>query len=320
MDAKYATTYTTRDQAIQAEIIDAIEAGGIVKDARAEYDIQALADKVLSTIDRDGHDSLYYCCVELDEFWQIVPRYATTSDGHTVIAATDPWADLHSQVDDLMPPMSAEGLDMSVDGVFDHQGLVREVHHLCADLYNLRTKGENYFDHDGGRLDDAYATALGLVGDMFIVLDRLAERRNQPKRVDHEPVSNASGSTPSPTTSGTLRATMAQPTGGTTMSRPASTFPASTFPASTYPARFPAVMKIIKVSDHEVYSATLGIMTPRTLETNWTVYGDPCGHYTWHEDDAMYQNDEDEEAPWITADDVQAWIAKQKEGHDGHSI
>ena len=93
---------------------------------------------------------------------------------------TDPWTDLHDVVDDCMSDGTYGGTaDMSVDDVFDHQKLVTQVQHLRADLYYLRKNGDSYLDNDGGRLDDAYATALGLAADVFVVVDRLAERRNQ---------------------------------------------------------------------------------------------------------------------------------------------
>ena len=41
------TTFSTRDEAI-ASIIDAIEAGGAVADARSEYDINAIADELVT--------------------------------------------------------------------------------------------------------------------------------------------------------------------------------------------------------------------------------------------------------------------------------
>lgn len=62
------TTYTTSDEAI-AEIITAIEASNEVTDARAEYDIDAIADEVL-TLTADGY------CIDTDIFWVSVERNA----------------------------------------------------------------------------------------------------------------------------------------------------------------------------------------------------------------------------------------------------
>jgi hypothetical protein len=65
------TIYTTRDEAIQREIIDPIEASGEVTDARAEYDIEAIADEVLG-----DYAAGYAPKVDADEFWAIVERHA----------------------------------------------------------------------------------------------------------------------------------------------------------------------------------------------------------------------------------------------------
>lgn len=58
------TTYTTRTEAIQREIIDPINSGEA--DAR-DYDIENIALQVLG-----GHEEGYALEVETDEFWQIV--------------------------------------------------------------------------------------------------------------------------------------------------------------------------------------------------------------------------------------------------------
>lgn len=63
------TTYTTRDDAIAA-IIAAIEASAEVADARAEYDIDAIADEVIGDY-ADG-----YRIAGHDEFWASVARHA----------------------------------------------------------------------------------------------------------------------------------------------------------------------------------------------------------------------------------------------------
>ena len=68
--------YTTRDEAIEREIIEAIEASGVVSDARAEYDIDAIADKVIDTAGSIRGNVLFECIVEPEEFWQIVEANA----------------------------------------------------------------------------------------------------------------------------------------------------------------------------------------------------------------------------------------------------
>ena len=59
------THYTTRTEAIQHEIITAIESDGSTK--AAEYDIDTIASITIAQ-DEQG----YYCCVTADEFWLIV--------------------------------------------------------------------------------------------------------------------------------------------------------------------------------------------------------------------------------------------------------
>lgn len=56
--------YSTKDQAIENEIIDPIEAGDATRD---EYDIDAIADQVIDSDDRNR----YYAREDVD-FWEIV--------------------------------------------------------------------------------------------------------------------------------------------------------------------------------------------------------------------------------------------------------
>ena len=63
-----ARTYSTRDEAIYREIIEAIEAGDATRD---QYDIEAIADKVLC-----GYEDGYMLKVEEPEFWRIVEENA----------------------------------------------------------------------------------------------------------------------------------------------------------------------------------------------------------------------------------------------------
>ncbi|QYC55154.1 hypothetical protein SEA_BOILGATE_75 [Mycobacterium phage Boilgate] len=63
-------TFTTRDEAIQRVIVDPIEASGEVADARATYDVEAIADAVLG-----DHSVGYVCLVDADEFWRIVEQH-----------------------------------------------------------------------------------------------------------------------------------------------------------------------------------------------------------------------------------------------------
>lgn len=65
-------TYNTRHGAILNEIIAPIEASGIVKDAEAEYDISAIADRTIISITSANGHRFYECIVTAEEFWQIV--------------------------------------------------------------------------------------------------------------------------------------------------------------------------------------------------------------------------------------------------------
>ena len=74
------TTYTTRDDAIAAEIIRPIEASGEVTDARAEFNIDAIADEVLG-----DYDEGYTCIVGEDAFWAIVAAHHIADGDHRII-------------------------------------------------------------------------------------------------------------------------------------------------------------------------------------------------------------------------------------------
>lgn len=62
------STYSTRDEAIQSEIIDAIMAGDV--DSIEEYDVEAIADEVLG-----DYSTGYACQVTVEEFWDSVQRH-----------------------------------------------------------------------------------------------------------------------------------------------------------------------------------------------------------------------------------------------------
>lgn len=64
-------TYATRNEAIHRQIIAPIEATGVVQDAKAEFDVDAIADAVLA-----GHADGYAQTVTADEFWAVVSRHA----------------------------------------------------------------------------------------------------------------------------------------------------------------------------------------------------------------------------------------------------
>ncbi|MBF4194631.1 hypothetical protein [Mycolicibacterium phlei] len=64
-------SYSTRTEAIEREIIQPIEASGVVADAHAEFDIDAIADKVLG-----DHSQGYALVVDQDTFWATVEANA----------------------------------------------------------------------------------------------------------------------------------------------------------------------------------------------------------------------------------------------------
>lgn len=65
------TKYTTRDEAIQREIVEPIEASVLGINARDEYDIESIANAVLG-----DYEAGYACQVSSDEFWAIVEAAA----------------------------------------------------------------------------------------------------------------------------------------------------------------------------------------------------------------------------------------------------
>lgn len=71
-----ASTYTTRDEAIQREIVDPILAGEV--DSVDEYDVEAIASQVLGSFG-DG----FACVATHDEFWSIVQANAQTQKCRT---------------------------------------------------------------------------------------------------------------------------------------------------------------------------------------------------------------------------------------------
>jgi hypothetical protein len=63
------TTYSSRNEAIEVEIVAPIEASGDA--TRDEYDIDAIADAVLG-----DHETGYAITVDTDTFWSIVAANA----------------------------------------------------------------------------------------------------------------------------------------------------------------------------------------------------------------------------------------------------
>lgn len=78
--------YTTRNDAIDYEIVQAIEASGYVKNAYEEFDIDAIADDVLEYVDGWNDERGAYMLnkqgyrlaedIDHDDFWASVKRHA----------------------------------------------------------------------------------------------------------------------------------------------------------------------------------------------------------------------------------------------------
>ena len=67
-------TYGYRTEAIQADIIEVIEATGAVEDAHAEFDIDAIADTLIIEVPI-GTNTEYQVDEDAD-FWAIVEAHA----------------------------------------------------------------------------------------------------------------------------------------------------------------------------------------------------------------------------------------------------
>ena len=63
------TTYTTRDEAIEREIIAPIEASG---ESKTDYDIDGIASAVLDSNERGE----WFVSIDPDEVWSAVVDYA----------------------------------------------------------------------------------------------------------------------------------------------------------------------------------------------------------------------------------------------------
>lgn len=66
--------YVTRDDAIDALIREPIEHGGVA--SADEFDIDAIADKVLTFVDAGTTRAGFECAVDDVEFWFIVENHA----------------------------------------------------------------------------------------------------------------------------------------------------------------------------------------------------------------------------------------------------
>jgi len=72
--------YAFRDHAIECEIIEPIEASGVIPDARAQYDIEAIANEVIGVL-KDG----FACMVDPEHFWEIVEAHEIADGDQRII-------------------------------------------------------------------------------------------------------------------------------------------------------------------------------------------------------------------------------------------
>lgn len=78
-DTYYFPRYSCRYEAIQREIVEPIK-DKITPDARAEFDINAIADEVLG-----GRNQGYTVQVDYGRFWEIVAAHRIVNGGHRII-------------------------------------------------------------------------------------------------------------------------------------------------------------------------------------------------------------------------------------------
>lgn len=81
-------TYTTRSEAIQSIIIDALEVGELIATAEIDYDIELIADQILDTDERGR----YFQTVDVEEFWEIVAAAARDEEEIIKLLIADPAA------------------------------------------------------------------------------------------------------------------------------------------------------------------------------------------------------------------------------------
>lgn len=67
------TAYSTRNEAIEREIVTAIEAGDAT---RNEFDIDAIADEVIEQVITETGQVTYQVTADTDDFWVAVERHA----------------------------------------------------------------------------------------------------------------------------------------------------------------------------------------------------------------------------------------------------
>lgn len=86
------TIYTTRDEAIEREIIAALEAGALIASPAIDYDIERIADTVLDTDDQ----GCYFQSATVEEFWDAVSDSARDNEAIIKLVLEDPTAVLET--------------------------------------------------------------------------------------------------------------------------------------------------------------------------------------------------------------------------------
>ena len=66
------TAYSTRNEAIEREIVTAIEAGDAT---RNEFDIDAIADEIIEQVTTETGQVTYQVTDDTDAFWAAVERH-----------------------------------------------------------------------------------------------------------------------------------------------------------------------------------------------------------------------------------------------------
>lgn len=87
MNETTAPRYTTRNDAIQWIILDALNAGELIATAEIDYDIEKIAGQVIES-DETG----FWQCVDVEEFWAIVADAARYEDEICEMLLADPTA------------------------------------------------------------------------------------------------------------------------------------------------------------------------------------------------------------------------------------
>ncbi|MGO1852782.1 MAG: hypothetical protein ACTH0V_05165 [Microbacteriaceae bacterium] len=139
-DTEPRTTYSTLPEAVEREIVEPIEAGGVVDDARAAYDIDAIADEVIAS-DSPAGAAEFSCAVGTDEFWQVVQRHELQQD--------EPGDALDADITEALNTLEHSEAAEAAERILDDQ-----------QIHEARQQAQAVFDRRAATFDEAYSTAL----------------------------------------------------------------------------------------------------------------------------------------------------------------